>query len=108
MVHVPQSRLSLEEQLMTIHSLRDRLKWNEHMIGRMGQLVVDFRKPALLGKTIDGKDIELLAAGYQFAGRKESAIEAFNFLCSKWPTPSHFHSRRLCFEHFGLTTDGDG
>ena len=103
--HPPKSKLSLEEQLMVIHYLRKGLKWDESLLKKMGELANNFYEPDISNKIIEARDIELLAIGYHFAGKKESVVSAFNFLCSKWPSQEHFHNRDVCFRHFGVATN---
>ncbi|MCD6220041.1 hypothetical protein J7K43_06630 [Candidatus Calescamantes bacterium] len=96
---IPQpSNLTLEEQLMVIHSLKRKLRGNQVALRRIGELAREFHVPDLKNKTIDDEDIELLAIGYTLAKREKSALEAFDFLCQNWPTPLHLRNRELCYK----------
>ena len=104
-VHL-ESRLSLEEHLMIIRFLRKELaiEKNETFLRRVGAQAHEFYEPNLEDKTINADDVELLAISYQLAGKKESAIKAFDFVCSKWPSPDHFYNRDICFKRMGIVT----
>lgn len=105
-IHFPESRLSLEEQLMIIRSLRKELaiEGNETLLKRIGVQAHEFYEPDLADKTINADDVELLAISYQLAGKKKSAVKAFDFVCSKWPSPDHFYNRDICFKRMGIIT----
>jgi len=82
------NNLSLEKQLLIIHSLRNRfihsqkntIQINEIVLRRIGENVQDFYNPDLSNKTIDKLDIMILAHGYKLAGRKVQADKAFAFI----------------------------
>lgn len=79
-LHTLKSHLNLQEQLLIIHSLRDRLRWGKSRLTRAGLMLEDFRSPNIENTPIDRIDIRIAIQAYKLAERHTQAEKAAKYL----------------------------
>ena len=92
----------LIEQALVFHVLPAHLRRDERLLSRLGQMAQPFAGEGLEGTAIDSQDVTGLAIAYQMAGRRDDAVNAFNYLCVRWPSDTNSHNRRVAFERLGV------